>query len=120
LGRTPAAVSRRTVNVWGPTGDGPVQARSKENPMMYWGTGMGGWGMLYITFSTLLVVGLIIGGIMFAVRQAGGRPPAMPPQADPRQILAERYARGEIGDDEYGRRLGTLRGGQPPSAPTPV
>lgn len=25
------------------------------------------------------------------------------------EILAERYARGEIDDDEYGRRLATLR-----------
>lgn len=35
--------------------------------------------------------------------------------AGPRQILAERYARGEIDDDEYHRRLATLTGdGVPP------
>ena len=81
--------------------------------MMNWGTGMNGWGMLFITFSTLLIVGLIVGGIVFAVRQTGTRAQPMPPQADPRYILAERYARGEIDDEEYQRRLGTLRGGVP-------
>jgi putative membrane protein len=74
---------------------------------------MGGWGMLFMTFNTLLIVGLIVGGVLFAVRQPGSRPQITPPQADPRQILAERYARGEIDDEEYERRLGMLRGGQP-------
>lgn len=81
--------------------------------MMYWGNGMSGWGMLFMTVNTLLVVGLIVGGIVFAVRQSGTRQPTAPPQADPRQILAERYARGEIDDEEYRRRLDTLQGGQP-------
>jgi putative membrane protein len=81
--------------------------------MMNWGTGMSGWGMLFMTFSTLLIVGLVVGGIVFAVRQTGTRAQPMPPRADPRHILAERYARGEIDDEEYQRRLGTLRGGQP-------
>ena len=79
--------------------------------MMYWGTGMGGWGVLFMTVSTLLIVGLIVGGIVFAFHQTGTRPQLMPPAVDPRQILAERYARGEIDDEEYRRRLATLQGG---------
>ncbi|MFI0716705.1 SHOCT domain-containing protein [Streptomyces inhibens] len=31
----------------------------------------------------------------------------------PEQILAERYARGEIDEEEYQRRLATLRGSPP-------
>ncbi|MFL5922901.1 MAG: SHOCT domain-containing protein [Gaiellaceae bacterium] len=39
----------------------------------------------------------------------GGRGPwARPAGPDPRTILAERYARGEIGYDEYRERLGHL------------
>lgn len=83
--------------------------------MMFWGNGMSGWGMLFMTVNTLLVVGLIVAVIAFAVRQSGTRQPTMPPQADPRQILAERYARGEIDDEEYRRRFDTLQGGQPTS-----
>lgn len=51
-----------------------------------------------------------------------GGGPAVPPAE---QILAERYARGEIGEEEYLSRLATLRGGAgvppgpPPSPPPP-
>ena len=37
---------------------------------------------------------------------AVGHTPALPPSA--RQLLAERFARGEIDDDEYFRRLAVL------------
>lgn len=80
--------------------------------MMNWGTGMNGWGMLFMTFSTLTIVGLVVGGIVFAVRQTGNRTQSTPQHADPRGILAERFARGEIDEEEYQRRLGTLRNGQ--------
>jgi putative membrane protein len=41
----------------------------------------------------------------------GGRGPWRPsPAPDPRAILAERYARGEIDHDEYRERLGRLEG----------
>ncbi|MFI9201609.1 SHOCT domain-containing protein [Streptomyces sp. NPDC053048] len=41
-----------------------------------------------------------------------------PPPSSPEQILAERYARGEIDEEEYQRRLATLRG-SPPGPPEP-
>ncbi|WP_237323463.1 SHOCT domain-containing protein [Streptomyces sp. MOE7] len=47
------------------------------------------------------------------------RRPAPPADGGPEQILAERYARGEIDDEEYRRRLATLRGTRPGSAPSP-
>ena len=38
------------------------------------------------------------------------RPPWAPPtQASPEQLLAERFARGEIDEEEYRRRLQVLR-----------
>jgi putative membrane protein len=79
--------------------------------MMYWGTGMGGWGMLLMTFGTLLFWGLVIGGIAYAARQFRIPRPPVAQQTDPRQILAARYARSEIDDEEYRRRLDVLRNG---------
>ena len=81
--------------------------------MMYWDNGMNGWGFLFMTLIALVFLGLIVGAIVFGLRQTGRRPQIMPPSDDPRQILAERYARGEIDEEEYRRRLDTLRGGHP-------
>ncbi|TDC99720.1 SHOCT domain-containing protein [Nonomuraea deserti] len=43
--------------------------------------------------------------------QAGPAGPAGSPTASAEQILAERYARGEMGDDEYFEKLSVLKGG---------
>ena len=86
--------------------------------MMYWGTGMGGWGMLLMTVSGLLFWGLIIAGIVALVRSTGrggqAVPAAVPATAQaptPQQVLADRFARGEIDEDEYSRRLQVLSNG---------
>jgi putative membrane protein len=81
--------------------------------MMYWGNGMGGWGMLLMMFSGLLFWGLIIAGIVLLVRSMGrgGQPGPAVDQASaqtPQRVLADRFARGEIDEDEYTRRLQVL------------
>jgi putative membrane protein len=70
--------------------------------MMYWGHAMNGWGMLLVVFTGLILVGLLVAAVAVAIRQPGGR-----------GILAARYARGEIGDEEYRRRLSNLGDGPP-------
>lgn len=81
--------------------------------MMYWyGTGMGGWGYVLMALSMLLFWGLIIGAIVALVRFLGGagatgRAPAR--QKGPEEILAERFARGEIDEEEYRRRIAVVR-----------
>jgi putative membrane protein len=83
----------------------------EEFTMMYWGNGMGGWGMVLMTVSGLLFWGLIIAGIVLLVRSAGrgGQPGMAALQAPtPQQVLADRFARGEIDDEEYTRRLQVL------------
>lgn len=74
--------------------------------MMYWGYGSG-WGYVLMTVSMLLFWGLVIGGVIVAVR-----PPFRSRLAgdDPQQILAERYARGEIDDTEFRARRAELSG----------
>ncbi len=77
--------------------------------MMYWGNGMGGWAMA-MTIGNLLFWAAIITGVVLIVR-AFGRPgpaPGHPTWPTPQALLAERYARGEIDDDEYARRLQVL------------
>jgi putative membrane protein len=79
--------------------------------MMYWGNGMGGGGMVLMTVASLLFWGLVIAGILALVRYASrGAQPAAPAiqGPTPHQVLAERFARGDIDEDEYTRRLQVL------------
>lgn len=87
---------------------------------MYWyGHGMGGWGFGLMAFSFLLFWALVIVAIVLLVRyfgragrQGGSFPPPGsygPPGSTAEQLLAERFARGEIDEEEYQRRLNTLR-----------
>ncbi|MFE8946895.1 SHOCT domain-containing protein [Streptomyces sp. NPDC007856] len=88
--------------------------------MMFWyGHGMNGWGWFVMSLSTLLFWALILTvGVLLFRALARPTPPGgghsswqkAPSGSGPEQILAERYARGEIDDEEYHRRLATLRG----------
>jgi putative membrane protein len=80
--------------------------------MMHWGTGMGGWGVL-MALSSLLFWALVVAGIVVVVGYLGhatrtNRSATEP--ATPHQILAARFARGEIDEDEYRCRLQVLDG----------
>lgn len=82
-----------------------------------WGNGWGGsgWGWGGLTMAVLMVVLVIavIVAIVFAVRYlAGGR--TLHHQAGSagmgaEDTLAQRFARGEIDEDEYRRRMTLLR-----------
>ena len=90
--------------------------------MMYYGGGhMTGWGWFGMTIGMIAFWGLLIalGVLLFRSFSAKDTTPnesqSGPTAPDPRQILAERYARGEIDEDEYQQRLATLGGaGTPP------
>jgi putative membrane protein len=83
--------------------------------MMYWGDGVSGWGVLFMMLGNLLFWGLIIAGLVMLVRSFG-RPDQTSSSRQqgptPRQVLAERYARGEIDDEEYAHRLQVLDANQ--------
>ncbi|NUT36645.1 MAG: SHOCT domain-containing protein [Hamadaea sp.] len=78
--------------------------------MMYWGNGSG-WGMVLMTVSMVAFWGLLIAALVLLVRSVGGagQSTTSPGGPDPRRILAERYARGEIDEQEYHSRLAGLR-----------
>lgn len=81
------------------------------------GSGMGMWGTWL--FGALLVAGVVVLIVVIARLAGGGiarnqadAPPARGPDAPnaPRQILDERYARGELTTEEYQERLTALGG----------
>mgnify|MGYP002390973205 CR=1 FL=1 len=86
------------------------------------GWGMGAGGVIWMVVM-LAVLAFIVVGIVLLVRGLSGRhdygqagyPPGPPPAgAGPKtalQILEERYARGEIDQDEFLRRRQDLLGG---------
>ncbi|MFD8141526.1 SHOCT domain-containing protein [Streptomyces sp. NPDC059708] len=80
---------------------------------MYWNDHMAPWGWFAMSFTTLLLWGLIAAAAVLLVRglkrdRATG--PGTPSTTEAEALLAGRYARGEIDDEEYARRLAVLRG----------
>jgi putative membrane protein len=82
-------------------------ASEEEEPAMMWGwNGWSWWGWLLMTFTMLGFWGLVIWGIVALFRRSGDD---RHHRSDPEQIVAERFAAGEIDEEEYQRRLDTLR-----------
>jgi putative membrane protein len=71
-----------------------------------WGPG-GGWGWLWGPIALLLWAGLIATVVWFTARSARPRERSGADRA--KEVLAERYARGELTTDEYRERLEQLR-----------
>jgi len=89
---------------------------------MWFGDHMSGWGYALMTVSTVVFWAIVVAGIVALVRYLGrsGQPTWPPPtgtRPPPEQVLAERFARGEIDEDEYRKRLDTLRSAGHHSAP---
>lgn len=89
--------------------------------MMFWSDhDMNGWGYAGMAVGMVLFWALVIVAIVALVRFSTGSSqtrslPAPPPlyTESPEQILAGRFARGEIDEAEYQHRLGILRGAAP-------
>lgn len=79
--------------------------------MFWYGHGMDGWGWALMMFGTLLFWGLVIALVVVLVRSVPGRGRAEGPTGPtPQQVLADRFARGEIDEEEYRARLRVLAG----------
>ncbi|MBF8191872.1 SHOCT domain-containing protein [Nonomuraea sp. K274] len=77
----------------------------------HWGSGFWPviplfWGLFWVAVVALVITARRKG--WWGPRHA---PAAATPTASAEQILAERYARGEMSDDEYFERISVLKGG---------
>jgi putative membrane protein len=78
----------------------------------YWGPGNGavGWLLMCLTFAILLGVVAAVVVVLVRHREQRSNPTPAPTAAEPSsRILDERFARGEIDDEEYRRRRLLLR-----------
>jgi putative membrane protein len=84
--------------------------------MFWYDHDLSGWGWVGMTIGMVLFWGLVITAIVLLVRGVVRReqPTAAAPPADAEQLLAERFARGEIDEAEYRDRLAALRGATGP------
>jgi putative membrane protein len=77
--------------------------------MMYWNGDWNGWAWLVMSLSMLVFWALVGVALWFAVRGLS-RTQSAPPSTTAEELLRQRYAAGEIDEDEYSRRLHMLRG----------
>ncbi|MEU8075283.1 hypothetical protein AB0B31_07510 [Catellatospora citrea] len=73
--------------------------------MPWYGGGMPGWGMLFLAAGTLFLLAVLIVGAVALGRYTSRATPAPQEPATPQRILAQRQARGEIGEQEYSRMM---------------
>jgi putative membrane protein len=71
---------------------------------------MDGWGWMWLGgLLWLIILGAFVGLIVWLVVRSSGQSPTAPHGEEARGILAERFARGEIDEDEFTRRTELLR-----------
>lgn len=91
----------------------PPYALAQQGSRYYGHMWDGGWhGWFFGPMMMLLLVVLVVLGVVLAVRWSGGDrrdgPSGGPPRSTPRDILNERFARGEIDKEEYEERRRVL------------
>ncbi|MFF3459574.1 SHOCT domain-containing protein [Streptomyces sp. NPDC002730] len=88
--------------------------------MMFWfDHDVSGWGWFAMSASMILFWALIITAVVLLFRALGqtSEHTHSPNVPSPDQVLAERFARGEIDEEEYRRRLATLHTSGPSTKP---
>ncbi|MGW2515512.1 SHOCT domain-containing protein [Streptomyces sp. NPDC001617] len=83
---------------------------------MYWNHhDMTGWDWFATSVGMVLMWALLIGVAVLLYRSLNrtSEPRDTTARRSPEQLLAERFARGEVDEEEYRRRLAVLRGDGP-------
>jgi putative membrane protein len=78
--------------------------------MWWYGNPMGGWGYVFMAFNMVPYWGVIILGIIGLVRYLASKDRSTTSRCTAEHVLAERFARGEIDEQEYHQRLDALHG----------
>jgi putative membrane protein len=75
------------------------------------------WGWVGMTLGMVAFWALVIGAVVWLVRglSRGNERRDLSSSPDPRRVLAERFARGEIDEAEYRDRLTVLSGAAGPA-----
>ncbi|MFI1461907.1 SHOCT domain-containing protein [Nocardia carnea] len=87
--------------------------------MHWYDHGMNGWETT-LMIATVVLLAVLVALAVFAVVRALTAPSWAPPHprgdapADPEAVLSERFARGQIDEDECRVRLDVLRRNRPP------
>ncbi|MFF1298417.1 MULTISPECIES: SHOCT domain-containing protein [unclassified Streptomyces] len=84
--------------------------------MFWYGHDVSGWGWFAMSAGMILFWALIIAAAVLlfrAVNRAPEQHPHISAGPSPEQLLAERFARGDIDEEEYRRRLAVLRSSGP-------
>ena len=75
---------------------------------MWWHHDWSGWNWLFMVLSMAVFWALVIAAIVWAVQSARGSSDTMPGHRSARDTLDDRFARGEITEDEYRRSRDAL------------
>lgn len=77
---------------------------------MFWGWGMGGWTMAFVGLMCVAVWGLLVVALvaLLGVSRRAAGPDGRTGAISARELLAQRYARGEIDEEELRRRLAVV------------
>jgi putative membrane protein len=83
--------------------------------MFFYDHNLSAWGWVGMTLGMIAFWAVVIYAIVWIVRSPGrvDQPWARPQPPAPEQLLAERFARGEIDEPEYHQRLNTLTAQRP-------
>ena len=93
--------------------------------MMNWnGQHASGWGLFAMSTGAGLGLVIIVGAVLLILRGLGRPAVSVHPAptatvTTPPQLLAERFARGEIDEEEYQQRLAVLLATAPEAADSP-
>ncbi|MFI8100785.1 SHOCT domain-containing protein [Streptomyces sp. NPDC086023] len=85
--------------------------------MMFWfDHDVSGWGWFAISAGMIAFWALIIAAAVLLLRTLSRTTEPRPgPPPSPEQLLAERFARGDIDEEDYRRRLAALHASGPPT-----
>ncbi len=91
-----------------------AQMVGRDSDHMDWGDGANGWMVGFMIVMALVLVGVVIWAVVTTTRRAA-QPQAQNPVTpvsggrSAREVLDERFARGEIDEDEFRRRRDALK-----------
>ncbi len=84
----------------------PAATLEDMNTMTHWGWGAGFWPIIPVLWGLFWVALVALGARAW---QKGRRRTEVSATGSAERILAERYARGEMTDDEYFERMSVLK-----------